>query len=326
MRRWLSLILVVGLGANGVFMLGAPRAWYDAIPGVSDTGPFNPHFVRDIGCAFLVSAFGLAWAAVARRRAWPAALAGSLFLALHALVHVFDCFAGRDEMIHLVRNIPTIFLPAALALWLSRPEPGAAVRDRPISKHRGLSLFARLVDRRLDAFEREHDYDTTYLRQIADTSASAMFRFGLFSAFAAHDEDVPDDALFAAKLAATISEDCGPCTQLVVGMAEKRGVPIATLRAIMADEENAMTENAALGYSFAKAVLARDIQSAERLRKRVVERFGERGAVTLAFVIASSRVFPTVKYALGHGHACTRVAIAGQSAPLAARAHSAATQ
>ena len=34
--------------------------------------------------------------------------------------------------------------------------------------------------------------------------------------------------------------------------------------------------------------------------------------VTLAFAIASTRVFPTLKYALGHGHVCTRVRVAGR--------------
>ncbi len=39
--------------ANGVFMLVSPDAWYFAVPGVTDTGPFNQHFIRDIGLIFL---------------------------------------------------------------------------------------------------------------------------------------------------------------------------------------------------------------------------------------------------------------------------------
>ena len=37
------------LSVNGLFMLVAPAVWYDAVPGVTDTGFFNQHFIRDIG-------------------------------------------------------------------------------------------------------------------------------------------------------------------------------------------------------------------------------------------------------------------------------------
>src|SRR5581483_2403752 len=38
--------------ANGVWMLLAPASWYYRLPaGVPDTGPLNPHFVRDVGAA-----------------------------------------------------------------------------------------------------------------------------------------------------------------------------------------------------------------------------------------------------------------------------------
>ncbi len=37
------------LFGNGLFMLVAPSAWYQFVPGVTHTGPFNQHFIRDIG-------------------------------------------------------------------------------------------------------------------------------------------------------------------------------------------------------------------------------------------------------------------------------------
>ncbi|WP_162261826.1 hypothetical protein [Bosea sp. Root381] len=42
-------------------MLVAPLTWYELVPGVTDTGFFNQHFVRDIGMIqlFLGVAFGL---------------------------------------------------------------------------------------------------------------------------------------------------------------------------------------------------------------------------------------------------------------------------
>jgi hypothetical protein len=49
------------LAANGLFMLVAPSVWYEFVPGVTDTGFFNQHFVRDIGIIqlFLGMAFGI---------------------------------------------------------------------------------------------------------------------------------------------------------------------------------------------------------------------------------------------------------------------------
>jgi hypothetical protein len=37
--------------------------------------------------------------------------------------------------------------------------------------------------------------------------------------------------------------------------------------------------------------------------------------VSLAFTILTARMYPTVKYAMGHGKACTRVVVGG--APIA---------
>jgi hypothetical protein len=49
----LAVLLGVALEANGVFMLVSPEQWYFAVPGVTSTGPFNQHFLRDIGLIFL---------------------------------------------------------------------------------------------------------------------------------------------------------------------------------------------------------------------------------------------------------------------------------
>lgn len=105
---WLLGLLSV---ANGVFMLVAPAAWYAIAPGVSATGPFNAHFVRDIGAAFLVAGGSLVWFAC-DARARPAALACAAFFTLHALVHLSDAMAGRESIYQAMRDLPTIYLGA----------------------------------------------------------------------------------------------------------------------------------------------------------------------------------------------------------------------
>ena len=126
-----AMLWIVGLlqVTVGITMLFGPRSFYDLVPGVYETGPFNPHFVRDVGSAFLVAGGGLLWFA-RDVRARPAALAGAAFLALHALVHVWDGMAGRERPEHLAHDLPLLLGIAALALWLAWPrrEPNSIAR------------------------------------------------------------------------------------------------------------------------------------------------------------------------------------------------------
>ncbi|HEX7968397.1 MAG TPA: hypothetical protein VF502_09265 [Stellaceae bacterium] len=120
MRAVLIWTLDLALIANGAFMLLAPETWYGLIPSVADTGPFNPHFVRDIGSAYLVAGAGLLWFCV-DKRARPAAVAGAAFLSLHALVHLWDVVAGRESLLHFLEDVPLVVVPGLLIFKLARP-------------------------------------------------------------------------------------------------------------------------------------------------------------------------------------------------------------
>jgi hypothetical protein len=172
-----------------------------------------------------------------------------------------------------------------------------------------------LMVRRIAAFERAYDYDMSYARAILDTSPRALLAFGRIAALARYRKGAPKDAYYAAKLVAARAEDCGPCTQLVATMAERAGVAPAVLEAVLARDESAMTADAALGFRFTEAVLAHEPR-ADALREEIVKRWGRHALVSLSFAIAASRVFPTVKYALGYGQSCTRVTIAGATVPV----------
>jgi hypothetical protein len=128
-------------------------------------------------------------------------------------------------------------------------------------------------------------------------------------------KNVPREPWYAAALVGALAEDCGPCTQLGITMAEREGVAADTLRAIVAGDLRAMPDDVVLAYRFAKASLAHDA-AADELRDKIVKRWGPRGLISLAFALACSRVYPTVKYALGHGKACTRLTVAGKPLPV----------
>jgi hypothetical protein len=180
-------------------------------------------------------------------------------------------------------------------------------------------MLNRLIARRLGAFERAFRYDASYLREILDASRRAFWRVSRLQALAGHREEVPAGPWYAAKLVATMLEDCGPCTQLVADMAEREGVAPPVIGAVVAGREEGMPAEVALGYRFARAVLARH-PDADQLRDEVVRRWGRRGLVSLALGITGSRMYPTLKYALGHGRACSAVRIGGESQPVRALA------
>jgi hypothetical protein len=115
MRIKLAWVLGLLAAANGVFMLIVPAPWYAIVPGVPNTGPFNAHFIRDIGAAFLVAGGSLVWFAH-DARARPAALACAAFFALHALVHLGDVVSGRESSYQALCDLPTVYLGALLAL------------------------------------------------------------------------------------------------------------------------------------------------------------------------------------------------------------------
>ena len=122
MRRAIEIILGGGLAVlligNGVAMLFAGPWWYGAVPGVPSTGPFNAHFVKDIGAAYLVCGGALAafaWRPVA---ALPALAAAAAFLTLHAAIHVSDAIASPICGQALARDFPGVFLPALASLGL----------------------------------------------------------------------------------------------------------------------------------------------------------------------------------------------------------------
>ena len=124
-RATLSAVIVMVafnglfLSLNGLFMLVAPLTWYDAVPGVTDTGFFNQHFIRDIGIIqlFLGIAFGIGMIRPERRIGlWTVA---TLWLSAHAVFHVWEVAVGICAPSALVRDFPAVSLPAIIGALLT---------------------------------------------------------------------------------------------------------------------------------------------------------------------------------------------------------------
>ena len=123
--------LGVGALANGLFMLASPEGWYFAVPGVTTTGPFNQHFLRDIGIIFLF--IGIAYLIGVARPPYRLVLwaAATLWLCSHALFHIWEVAVGICGASALVRDFAAVTLPALLGtgvtLWaIGRRRDGSA--------------------------------------------------------------------------------------------------------------------------------------------------------------------------------------------------------
>jgi len=112
--------IVIGLLslANGTWMLVGPEPWYWAIPGVPDRGPFNQHFVRDIGIIYGLSGAGMLAGALLPQHRLAFWWAPALWFTGHALFHFWEVAAGICGPEYLVQDFAGVTLPAILTLWL----------------------------------------------------------------------------------------------------------------------------------------------------------------------------------------------------------------
>ncbi len=172
-----------------------------------------------------------------------------------------------------------------------------------------------LLHRQVTAFERRWSYNSTYMHDLVDADPRAAMAFAKVMGLSRYHQDVPLAAYFAAKIVGTMAEDCGPCTQLVIDMAEKAGVDPAIIRALVAGDIESMPDDVALAVGFARASLAH-APEADDMRAEILRRWGKKALVSLSFALVAACIFPTLKYAMGHGHACMRVTVGGETRPV----------
>jgi len=120
--RWPIVLGFFAAGnlANGVWMLTSPAHWYLNLPAnIPGTGPLNEHFVRDIGCIFLMIGIALSIGAFLRPMRVPSMVLATAYSVLHAFVHVYDSARGLFEPGHWRVDVVPIYAATLLSLWLT---------------------------------------------------------------------------------------------------------------------------------------------------------------------------------------------------------------
>ncbi len=106
---WFNVLLA---GWLSIHMLYDPEGWYYFVPGVTDTGFFNQHFIRDIGIiqGFIAIAFVVGIYRTDKRiELWAAA---TLWLIAHGAFHLWEVAVGICSGSVIIRDFPAVSLPA----------------------------------------------------------------------------------------------------------------------------------------------------------------------------------------------------------------------
>jgi hypothetical protein len=155
------------------------------------------------------------------------------------------------------------------------------------------------------AFGQHYDYDVSYLEELMDASPGAFLAFEGGMGVGRYQKAAPKELLFIAKITATRAEDCGPCTALGLKMAKEAGVPEAVVRGAIKGGKGLSPEHLDV-YHYARAVAANEHLDPE-LMARIEKRWGREVLAELAVAIVGSRVYPTLKRAMGHAKSCSLI-------------------
>ena len=115
---WIALLLGTLLLGNGVLMTIAPESWYWAVPGVPDRGPFNQHFIRDIGFIYVLAGAAFIYGAIYTKQQLMLWTIPTAWLGLHAVFHIWEVVVGICGPESLIEDFAGVTLPALLGIAL----------------------------------------------------------------------------------------------------------------------------------------------------------------------------------------------------------------
>ena len=171
------------------------------------------------------------------------------------------------------------------------------------------------LEQQIASFEKTWNYDASYTRHLLRAGPDVLRKFQQLTTIV-DPHAAPQEVIFAAQTLAVLDGDCEPCLQLGVNMALASGISADTVRAVLRGDERAMSEDVRLAYRFSRASLAKDVAGLDPLRREVLDRWGDKGLTAIALAITVARMVPTLKYPLGYGRRCEKVAVKGETIAL----------
>lgn len=162
-----------------------------------------------------------------------------------------------------------------------------------------------LSEAQIEGFEQHYHYDASFLKAMRRETPDAFAAYCHFAVMGRFTGDLPPEIIFVAKIAAMMTEDCGPCTQLNVRMAREAGVSPDILRAVLGRGGD-LPDDLEQVRRYATGVATNQLE--DGLLETLRERHGNAGLAELGVAIASARVYPCLKRAMGYaGPSCELV-------------------
>lgn len=161
--------------------------------------------------------------------------------------------------------------------------------------------------KQIDNFEAHYKYDSTFVRELLHHSPEGFVKYNNFLPLTGHREKLTPDEYWVAKLASMQVEDCGDCLQLNVRMAIEGGVSKSIIKAVL-NSGRALPDTLKDVYDYAWHVASTDIVDPQ-LMERITKRYDKGSLLEFGLCIATAKVFPTIKRALGYTRSCNLVAV-----------------
>lgn len=159
----------------------------------------------------------------------------------------------------------------------------------------------------IDDFENQYNYDCTYMRELLEHSPEGFAKFANFLPLSSHREKLSPDDYWVSKLVAMQAEDCGDCLQLNVRMAVEEGISKTTVEAVLEGGDTLPSKLKDV-YQYAKYLTANSSIDPQ-LVDRVTKYYDKGALLELGLCVATAKVFPTIKRALGYTRSCSLVKI-----------------
>lgn len=175
-------------------------------------------------------------------------------------------------------------------------------------------MVRAIGSRAVERFGDRYGYDVQYMRDMLDSAPALFVGLGRISSVARKPRYTSTSAFFAAKIVGALSEDCGPCVQLVVDMAREAGMDDGEIRAVVSGEIQGLPEDTRLGAELALEI-CRASDRLTRARQAVQVRWGPAGVAELSLTVALARLYPTLKRGMGYAQRCEQVHVGDEREP-----------
>ncbi|MES3037899.1 MAG: hypothetical protein V4736_08335 [Bdellovibrionota bacterium] len=159
-----------------------------------------------------------------------------------------------------------------------------------------------LIESAIKKFGQKYNYDASYLRHIADTSTSLIFKFNKFVKLSQYRKVTPVEIFYLAKIGALRVADCGPCLQLNVDFALEKNVSAEVLNDALKNPTSLSADHK-LAYDFGFA-MALNSDDHTDISEKFEKRFGKAVLVETSMAVATTLVYPILKRGLRYSKAC----------------------